>query len=139
MLHASRIVDKALTELVPGVLAHIHFSISTVKDQQSFEITGRRSLRAPVYLETVSAIPFKNFKCMEMEERLDGIEKTLGRIENVLIGDEKYRQQGMVDRLHKVEKYQERDKLREAKRSGVTIVISAVGAALMSWFMGKTH
>lgn len=74
---------------------------------------------------------------MEMEDRLERIEKAVGRIENSLVGDEKFKTQGLIDTVASHEKYMQEDKLREAKRSGITIVISAVGAAVMSWFMGK--
>lgn len=79
-------------------------------------------------------------KILEMQqsqkEKLEFLSERFMELDEVLTGNEKYQQKGLIERLREAEKYIETDRNMKLKVTGGVLVLSFIGSGLI-WLLGK--
>jgi hypothetical protein len=73
---------------------------------------------------------------VSQRERTEFLAERFTELETVLIGNEKFHQKGVLQRLAETEKYIENDRNMKLKVSGGVLVLSFIGSGLI-WLLGK--
>lgn len=72
-------------------------------------------------------------KLDEMDKAQSNTALRTARIERVLIGDESYKQNGIIHDVAEAKEYINKDKINKAKQTGIVIGVSAASGGLVAW------
>ena len=70
-----------------------------------------------------------------IHEQLQGMDKKIDRIYNVLIGDDQMKIEGLVSKVQKHDKYIQNQRLQVARLGGIATAAGVVGGLIVQLFL----